>query len=167
MEALRTVTLVGATVTLGLIAGVFGLYAIAIMPGLGATDDRTFVRAFQAIDRAIITPLFLTLFFAPLVLAGAGLALHLGGPREPALPWIATAFALYFATVAITLAINVPLNDAIKAAEDLAEDRSIRARFHEAKWIRWNVVRTLACAIAFACLAWALVLHGRSSGVAS
>jgi uncharacterized membrane protein len=44
---------------MGLVAGVFGLYAHTIMPGLGRTDDRTFVGAFQAIDRAIINPWFL------------------------------------------------------------------------------------------------------------
>ncbi len=35
-------TLVAATMTMGLMAGVFGLYAHTIMPGLGRTDDRTF-----------------------------------------------------------------------------------------------------------------------------
>jgi len=37
----------------------FCLYANAIMPGLGRTNDRTFVGAFGSIDRAIINPLFL------------------------------------------------------------------------------------------------------------
>jgi uncharacterized membrane protein len=51
---LRTATLMGATITMGLIAGVFALFAHTIMPGLRHTDDRTFVAAFQHIDRAII-----------------------------------------------------------------------------------------------------------------
>lgn len=50
------VVLVLATMTTGIVAGVFGLYANAIMPGLRETDDRTFVGAFQQIDRAIINP---------------------------------------------------------------------------------------------------------------
>jgi uncharacterized membrane protein len=41
-------------------AGVFWLYDHTIMPGLGKTDDRTFVGAFQAFDRAIINPWFLS-----------------------------------------------------------------------------------------------------------
>jgi hypothetical protein len=44
---------------MGLVAGVYGLYAHTIMPGLGRTDDRTFVGAFQSIDRAIINPWFM------------------------------------------------------------------------------------------------------------
>ena len=50
----QTIALLGATLTMGLMASVFGLYAHTIMRGLGHTDDRTFVSAFQAIDRAII-----------------------------------------------------------------------------------------------------------------
>jgi uncharacterized membrane protein len=50
MNALRAGTLLAATVTMGLMAGMFGLYSHTIMPGLGTTDDRTFVGAFQAID---------------------------------------------------------------------------------------------------------------------
>jgi uncharacterized membrane protein len=51
---LRTTTLLGATITMGLVAGVFALYAHTIMPGLHKTDDRTFVAAFQQVDRVII-----------------------------------------------------------------------------------------------------------------
>src|SRR6185369_11380478 len=53
-DMLEDATLVAATITMGLMAGVFGLYAHTIMPGLARTDDRTFVEAFQSIDRTII-----------------------------------------------------------------------------------------------------------------
>jgi hypothetical protein len=57
LKLFQGATLVAATMTVGLMAGVFGLYAPAIMPGLDKTDDRTFVDAFQSIDRAIINPM--------------------------------------------------------------------------------------------------------------
>ena len=47
MTLLRTSTLMGATLTMGLVAGAFALYAHTIMPGLRKTDDRTFVAAFS------------------------------------------------------------------------------------------------------------------------
>lgn len=59
MELSGRAALVAATISVGLLAGVFGIYANSIMPGLGRTDDRTFVGAFQSIDRAIINPVFL------------------------------------------------------------------------------------------------------------
>jgi uncharacterized membrane protein len=115
MELLRGAALIAATMTMGLVAGVFALYANTIMPGLRRTDDRTFVGAFQAIDRAVITPWFMVCFFGVL-LTGLATGLHLDADSRPVLPWVASAFVLYLAAVVITLAVNVPLNDGIKAA---------------------------------------------------
>jgi uncharacterized membrane protein len=164
LELLRGIALLAATMTVGLMAGVFCLYANAIMPGLGRTDDRTFVGAFQATDRAIINPLFLGTFLGALVLTGVAAALHLGRDGRPVLPWVAVAFVLYLAVVVATLAVNVPLNDALKAAGDpnrIADLAAVRERFNEARWIRWNLARAVATTAAFGCLAWALVLYGR------
>lgn len=58
MEFLQVAALIVATLAVGIMAGVFAIYSNAIMPGLRKTDDRTFVGAFQAIDTAIINPLF-------------------------------------------------------------------------------------------------------------
>jgi uncharacterized membrane protein len=164
LELARGVALVAATMTMGLMAGVFGLYAHTIMPGLGRTDDRTFVGAFQSIDRAIINPLFLPTFLGALVLTGLAAALHLGADGRSVLPWAAAAFVLYLAVFVVTIGVNVPLNDGLKAAGDpdrIADLAAARERFDEAKWIRWNLVRTVACTAAFGCLSWALVLFGR------
>src|SRR6266508_2115124 len=95
MELARGAALVAATVTMGLMAGVFALYAHTIMPGLGRTDDRTFVGAFQSIDRAIINPLFLPAFLGALVLTGLAAVLHLGADGRSVLPWAVAAFVLY------------------------------------------------------------------------
>ena len=68
---LRLTTLLGAVLTMGMAAGTFALYADTIMPGLRKTDDRTFVGAFQQIDRAIINPWFMIFAFGgALVLTG-------------------------------------------------------------------------------------------------
>lgn len=155
--------LVAATMTMGLVAGVFSLYATTIMPGLRRTDDRTFVAAFQPIDRAIINPWFMASFLGALVLTGLAAALHLGADDRSVLLWIVSAFSLYLVAVVITLAVNVPRNDAIKAAGDpdrIGDLKGVRGRFNEARWAAWNVVRTLTSTAAFGCLAWALVVYG-------
>ena len=59
LDTWRTALLLAATLTTGLVAGTFALYAHTVMPGLRRTDDRTFVSAFQALDRAIINPWFM------------------------------------------------------------------------------------------------------------
>lgn len=159
-------SLIAATTTTGLMAGVFGLYAHTIMRGLGHTDDRTFVGAFQAIDRAIINPLFMLTFFGALVSSGLASGAHLGKDDRDVLPWVTTAFVLYLLVVVITLAVHLPLNDKIKAAGDpdrIADLAAVRAAFHETRWVSWNIVRAMANTVAVFCLAWSLVLHGRAT----
>ena len=165
LDVLRVAALLGATMTIGVGAGVFQLYNFAVMPGLGRTDDRTFVGAFQQIDTAIIGPWLFLFFFGALGFTALAAALHVGADERSALPWIGGAFVLHLAVVVTTMRINVPLNDEIKAAGDpgrIADLAAVRDRFHEARWVGWNVFRAVASTVAFGCLAWALVLHGRS-----
>jgi uncharacterized membrane protein len=161
MSTLQGISLVAATMTMGLMAGVFGLYTHTIMPGLGRTDDRTFVGAFQAIDRSIINPWFLPVFLGALVFPGLAAALHLD--EGSVLPWTLAAFVLYLPVVVITGRVNVPLNNAIKAAGDPddIDVAQVRQRFDEARWVRWNLFRTVASTAAFGALIWALVEYGR------
>jgi uncharacterized membrane protein len=162
MEVLQGVALIAATLTMGLMAGVFSLYSHAIMPGLRRTDDRTFVGAFQAIDRAIINPWFMPMFFGALVFTAIAAALLVG--EGAVLPWTLAALVLYLVTFLITIRVNVPLNDAIKAAGDpdeLADLAGVRRRFDEDRWARMNLIRSITTTIALGCLTWALVEYGR------
>jgi uncharacterized membrane protein len=164
---LETATLIAATLTMGLMAGIFSVFAHAIMPGLGRTDDRTFVGAFQSIDKAIINPWFMPAFMGALVLTGLAALLRLFGDRGAVLPWLVAAFVLYLAVVVITMGVNVPLNDALQQAgspDEIADLAAAREQFDEPRWARWNVIRALASTAAFGCLMWALVLYGRAEG---
>jgi uncharacterized membrane protein len=169
LKAAQVSSLLAAVITAGLMAGVFGLYAHTIMRGLKKTDDRTFVAAFQAMDRAIINPLFMLAFFGALLFSWLAVVLYLRGDDHSVVPWVVVAAALYLLVVIITVAVHLPLNDSIKAAGDpdqIADLAAVRAKFHETRWMAWNIVRAVASTAAFACLAWALVLHGRMTGTA-
>ncbi|PWN01370.1 DUF1772 domain-containing protein [Nocardioides silvaticus] len=147
--------------TTGLAAGVFLLYAHTVMPGLRATDDRTFVLAFAAIDRAIINPLFmLTAFLGALVSTVAAAALQWG---EDAFGWTVAALVLYLVVVGITPTVHLPRNDALKAAVAEGEPvapGAVRAAFGEETWVRWNWVRVVLNLAAFVLLCCALVVAG-------
>lgn len=161
MYVLRVAALIAATMTTGLMAGVFGLYQHTVMQGLGRTDDRTFIGAFQAIDRAIINPWFMTSFVGALLFTVVASALN---PGRQLLPWVLVALALYALVFVITVAVNLPLNDALKAAGDpdqITDLAAVRSAFNEARWTTWNLVRTLATTAAFGCLCWALVVRGQ------
>lgn len=163
MNGLRVASLMAATMTTGLVAGVYAIYANAFMPGLAKTDDKTFVGAFQAVDRAILNPLFLGLGFV-----GALLFMLLAGLlnlKEKALPWLAVAFVLYLISMIVTVAVNVPLNDALKAAGDpnTIDVAAARAAFDESKWVAFNLIRTILATVSFGLLGWALYLTGKSA----
>jgi len=156
-----TLLLLLATMTTGLTAGAYALYAHTVMPGLGRADDRTFVAGFQALDRAIVNPWFMAGGFlgAP-VLTAAVAVTHLSETQRPVLPWTVLALVLDLVTVAVTVAVNVPRNDRLKAAGDpeVIDVAAVRAQFGERTWARWNLVRVLLSLVVFAALAWALVV---------
>jgi uncharacterized membrane protein len=164
LELFRSGALVAATITTGLMAGLYYAYACSVMPGLSRTDDRTFISAMQQINVAIINPWFFISFFGALVLTALAAVLHLRGEGRAVLPWIAAALVLYIATLAITFGFNVALNNELAAAGDpdrIADVAAVRERF-EARWVRWNIARAVASTLALGCLTWALVLHGRT-----
>lgn len=153
-----------AAMTMGVGAGVYQLYAFVIMPALAKTDDRTFVAAFQQIDRAIIGPFLAVFFFGGLIFTALTGALFLSADDWAALPWIGVALGLQIVILILTVVVNVPLNDAIKDAgePDEIDLAAVRERFNEVRWVRSNFIRVVTSTAAFGALAWALVLFGRS-----
>ncbi|MFF4415837.1 DUF1772 domain-containing protein [Streptosporangium sp. NPDC001559] len=162
IKLLQTVSLLAATLTTGLMAGLFAAFSYAVMPGLARSHDRTFVEAMQRINVAIVNGWFMVCFLGGLAFTVAALVLHLNTGRE-LLPWIIAALVLYAVMFVVTSAVNVPLNDQLAKAGhpgDIADLAAVRHAF-EARWVTWNIVRTVANVAAFAALIWALVLHGR------
>jgi uncharacterized membrane protein len=166
LRSWQVVTLLAATVTMGLTAGVFGDWAHTIMRGLHKTDDRTFVDVLQKLNEAIMNPLFMLGFMGALVLSGIAAVLYLRDDDHSVLPWVAVAFGLYLVGVVITFAVHLPLNEEITSAGDpgsITNPAAVRDAFHETRWVAWHIVRTITTTAAFGCLAWALVLHGRAT----
>ncbi|MBB5938259.1 anthrone oxygenase family protein [Streptomyces zagrosensis] len=157
-ETLRTAVLLAATVTTGVLAGLFAAFAMAVMPGLRRVDDRTFIVVMRRINEAILNGWFALCFAgAPLLTLLAAL-LHLSGDGRPALPWIAAAGLLHAMALAITFAVNIPLNTALATAGDLDHipaPATVRASFAP-RWTRWNTARALTSTAALALLGYAL-----------
>ena len=158
MRTIQNVTLIGATVSTGLVAGLLAAFACAVMPALRRADDRTFVDVMQKINVAIINPAFLSMFVGGLLLTIAAVVLHVQQGERAALPWIVAGLVLYVVMLVITNRLNIPLNDELVAAGDpnqIGDVHSVRERFED-PWIAWNIVRTIANVAACGCLASAL-----------
>lgn len=165
MRAARSVTLVVAAVTAGLLAGLFAAFAYAVMPGLHRSSDAAFVEVMQNINVAIVNPLFMTLFMGGLAAALAAIVTNWRSGDPAVRYWAIAGFVCYLAMFVITSGANVPLNDKLAAAGDparIADPGAVRAQF-EGPWVAWNIARAIANVGALGCFALALLRFRRTA----
>jgi uncharacterized membrane protein len=159
---MKTASLLFAVITTGLMAGLFTAFAYAIMPALGKSSDHTFVEAMQKINTSILNGWFMLCFLGAVIAGIVAAVVHF---RTSAWPWIVAGVALYVVVLAITGIGNVPLNNQLEKAGNVA-DAAARQHF-ETTWVRLNLARAIVNVVAFGCLSWALVLHGRAQNTAA
>ena len=152
----------------GVLAGLYFIFSVCVMPALAKLDASISARVMNEINVVIINPYFIFVFMAgPAVCVALLVNLYF----QPSLPngTGATAFWLQFAgsmlliigEFGITVAANVPLNNALaKEAED-GGDQQAAAFFAERflrPWTTWNSVRCMASVGTVLCFALALRL---------
>ncbi|MCZ0988925.1 DUF1772 domain-containing protein [Streptomyces diastatochromogenes] len=143
-----------ATIAMGLIAGVFYIFACAVMPALARSDDRTYVEVMRNINVVIQNPVFFLGFMGALALTAVS-AWQLRGAA--CARWVWAALAAYALVFLVTMAFNIPLNNALAAKGDPS---TLRKHF-EGPWVAWNVVRAVGSTVALGLLTRALLVHGR------
>lgn len=158
MCRLQDVDLSDILAALGLIllalgGGTFWSFSTGVMPGLGRTDDETFVSSMRSINRAVVNPLFLLpIFLPPVPLVWAGLI-----DLDDARGWLLVAAGVVFfvGAIVVTGAGNVPLNNALDGAT--SSTTAARAAF-ERRWNALNGVRSLSSVVAIVLAVLALVV---------
>lgn len=147
LTPINLVLILTATTT-ALMAGLFFAWSCSVMPGIGRLPDASFLSSMQAMNRAILNPVFFSAFFGALLLLPLSAVLHYHLHPSPRF-WLLIAAAILYGTgvFGITMVGNVPLNDRLDAfplssasASDMA---AIRAAFEES-WNNLNTIRTLA-----------------------
>ena len=164
----RTLMLGGATLTTGLVAGVFYAYAVSVDLGLAAQPDGSYVATMQEINDRIQNPLFFASFFGSVLFLLAALVVHLPGPRSGRFRLISLACLLYIGGgFLLTAFVNVPMNDQLAAVDPDAPARVLaRARdAYEGPWDFWNGVRTVFSTLSFVALIWACLLREDSGKI--
>ncbi|MFG2040407.1 DUF1772 domain-containing protein [Dactylosporangium sp. NPDC048998] len=160
MELVREAALVFATLTMGLIAGLFYGYACSVMLALSRTDDRVFIDVMQRINSSIQNGWFALSFMGSVLFTALALVLHIGTGQTTRLVLIVAGLVLYLVTFGITVRGNIPLNiqlDAAGAVSRIGDPAAVRARF-ERPWVRLHLVRTLSAIGAFGALCAACVV---------
>lgn len=127
------------------IGGVFYGFSTFIMQALARVPVPEGIRAMQAINITVMTPLFLGVFTATaLLLFGLGIVAVLAPGQPGAIHVIAGAALYVLGCFAVTMVCNVPLNNAIAAADPASADgAAVWARYLR-DWVFWNHVRTAA-----------------------
>ena len=139
---------------MGLIAGVFYIFACCVMPALARSDDRVYVEVMRNINDVIQNPVFFLSFMGALLLTAVS-SWQLRG--QPYRWWVWAALAAYALGFLTTMAFNIPLNDDLA---NMTDPTAAREHFED-PWVAWNVVRAGLSTVALGCLARALVLYGR------
>ncbi|MBB5083568.1 carboxylesterase family protein [Nonomuraea endophytica] len=151
-----------AVLASGLSAGLLCAFTIAVMPGLAAADDRTFVDAMQQTIIAIENPAFFLIFLGAPVFAAVALVQARRAASAKAAGWIVAGLVFYALTLLITFTVHVPLNYELRDAGDPSRIQDLAAVRDDfvTQWVTWDIVRTLTATAAFCSLIWALVLRG-------
>ncbi|WP_203817985.1 anthrone oxygenase family protein [Paractinoplanes ferrugineus] len=151
---MRLTVLLAATITTGMMAGLFYAYSISVMPALRGADAAVLVEVMQRINRAITNGWFFLCFAGALVFSAAATVLYaIDGPAEVLLP-TAIGLVLYAGQLVLTAGLHIPLNNALEAAG--SADPAAARRAFEPRWVRWNHARTLLCTGSFVSLCGAL-----------
>ena len=154
----RAVTLGLATLSTGLVAGVFYAYSVSVDLGLAAQPDESYVATMQAINERIQNPLFFAGFFGAVLFQLAALVVHLPRARSRRFHMILLACLLYIGGgFLLTAFVNVPMNDQLATVDPDAPARVLsQAReAYEGPWDFWNGVRTVFSTLSFVALIWA------------
>ena len=150
IDGLAIVTCIAA----GTIGGVFFAFSTFVMQALGELPPAHGIAAMQRINRVVINPLFLGVFFAGALLsAGCILAAFVVVDPLRALLLLAAGFAYLGGCFLVTIACNVPRNERLAAVEPASADGAAYWVTYLHEWTRWNHVRTIAPLVAVGCSA--------------
>ena len=147
-----------------LVSGLLFGFAVVVMPGVAKLSDRDFLLAFKHMDGIIQNnqPLFMLVWVGSIlsVLVSAILGtMDLSG-QEAVLLWIGCGWYLLGVQLP-TIVFNIPLNNTIQVLEidKLNESELTNSRVNfEAKWNRWNNIRTINGIIAVSTFLYLLYL---------
>ena len=150
---IQIISLFMATISTGLMAGIFFTWTNAVTPGIGKLKDIEYLGALQAMNRVILNPAFYVLFICPVLTLP--LATLLNYNSDPALVFklLLVASIIYLAgSFLVTIVGNIPINNLLHRSKlekfSLENAKDLRSEIEE-KWNTFNLIRTITSFIAF------------------
>ncbi|WP_395846195.1 DUF1772 domain-containing protein [Cystobacter fuscus] len=141
----------------GLMAGLFFTFSTFVMRALSRLPPGEGMAAMQAINSAILNPLFFTLFFGTAaVCLWAVVASLLRWHHEGSACRLAGGALYLVGGLLVTAVFNVPMNEKLAATPSSSPEAAALWSSYLTNWTAWNHVRTVASLAAAALLTLAL-----------
>ena len=157
--ALFVLTLISA-LGCGLIAGVFFAFSAFVMRALARLPASQGIAAMQAINIAVINPVFMSVFLGTAVACAGLVAISMFTWHGPGAVWLIVGGLLYLVgTFGVTIVFNVPRNNSLAAIDPAKPDAAGKWAAYVSSWTAWNHVRTVAALAAAALLSIGLYLQ--------
>jgi uncharacterized membrane protein len=148
----RTLTIV-SIVFVGVMAGLFFAFSVAIMRSLEKLPPAQGMAAMQLINVRIVNPVFLLFFLGSAVACVALTVVSFIGDA-PGRWWrVAGAVVFLVGAIVVTIVVNIPLNDSLAAVDAGSAQADDAWRKYLTDWVRANHVRTVTSILATALLA--------------
>ena len=158
-----SITLFVAVMLTGLSAGFFYAWEFTVIPGTKRVGDHTYIETMQSVNRAIINPAFMLIFFGPLVFQLLSAYQFKG---TTAFWYLVAATAIYFfGSLLVTMMGNVPMNNALDLVnlKGLSPEQLINQRSsYEPKWNRLHLIRTAFAVVSFVILLLTVFISNQS-----
>ena len=150
---MKTLIIIVAILSTGLMAGIFFTWTNAVKPGIGTLDDMTYMKAFQAMNRLILNRLFYIVFILPVLTISISTYMSFGSTKLYVFELFLLSTLLYVLGVfLITILGNIPLNELLENTDlekiSLTELSDLRGKI-ENKWNNFNLIRTVSSFISF------------------
>ncbi len=153
---IQIITLFLATLSTGLMAGIFFTWTNAVTPGIGKLTDTGYLNALQSMNRVILNPAFFLVFWGAVVFIPATAAFSYNSYSNTVFWLLISAAVIYWlGAFFVTFLGNIPLNnllDKTNLDEISLEDANNLRNSIETKWNNLNLIRTITSAISFVLL---------------
>lgn len=155
MELSKTIILITGILLTGLAAGLCFTWTNSITPGIGRLNDLEFLQSFQSMNRVIINPIFLIVFFGPIILLFLNSYLFRHANTVTFWTFLTAAMLFFLGVGLVTIFKNVPLNEildkTILETATKTELIELRKKFED-PWNKWHLIRTMSSIISFTLL---------------
>jgi uncharacterized membrane protein len=164
MPIIYKIMLLSGSFVTALIAGLFYSYSCSVNIGLGRLSDDAYLRAMQAINRAILNPWFFASFIGTLILLPVCTWMSYKNEAGSASFYLILSAALIYVigVFGVTMFGNVPLNEALDkfdlGSATLDELKKHRIKF-EKPWNNLNLIRTIGSLISLLLTLTAMVVR--------